>query len=126
MHVFLIAAVSVDGQIGQASDQVSTAWTSKEDKQFFVQRTKQAGVMVLGSQTFRTFNRLLPGRSMIVYTREVEEFRKTVEFEVIEVTSATNDLSRDDVLFATTLKPTELVQLLDRLGKAELAVCGGS
>ena len=126
MHIFLIAAISIDGQIGQASDQVSTAWTSKEDKQFFVQRTKQAGVMVLGSQTFRTFNRLLLGRSMIVQTRNVEAFRQSVTFEVIEVTSETQELSRDDVLYVSSLSVKELAELLSSLGKEELAICGGS
>ncbi len=126
MHVFLIAAISIDGQIGQAKDQVSTAWTSKEDKQFFVQRTKEAGVMVLGSQTFQTFNRLLPGRVMIVYTRNVEEFRKRVDFQVEEVTSKTTTIENPEVLYATKLSPVELVVVLEKLGKKELAVCGGS
>jgi dihydrofolate reductase len=126
MHIFLIAAISVDGFIGQAKEQVSTAWTSKEDKQFFVQRTKEAGLMVLGSQTFRTFNRLMPGRSMIIYTRDVEQFRQSVEFEVEEVTAATTVLDRADILYATKLEPKELVSVLEKCGKKELAVCGGS
>lgn len=126
MHIFLIAAISVDGQIGQASDQVSTAWTSKEDKKFFTQRTKEAGFLVLGSQTFRTFGCLLPGRKMIVMTRNVEVFRESVEFEVVEVDDETTMLEREDVLYATSMSPDALVPLLERLGVAELAVCGGS
>jgi dihydrofolate reductase len=126
MHVFLIAAISIDGQIGQAKDQVSTAWTSKEDKQFFVQRTKQAGVMVLGSQTFQTFNRLLPGRAMIIYTRNVEKFRQRVSFQVEEITKETKTIENSEVLYATTLSPAELVDLLAKIGKQELAICGGS
>jgi dihydrofolate reductase len=82
--------------------------------------------MILGSQTFRTFNRLLPGRSMIVYTRNIEAFRQSVTFEVVEVTAETKELSRDDVLYATSLPVTQLAQLLQSLGKEELAICGGS
>lgn len=126
MHVFLIAAISVDGQIGQATDQVSTAWTSKEDKKFFTQRTKEAGLMVLGSQTFRTFNRLLPSRKMIIMTRDVEAFRQSVELEVVEVNSETVSLDREDVLYATSMMPSALVSLLEGVGVKELAVCGGS
>lgn len=126
MNVFLIAAISLDGQIAQAPDQVSTAWTSKEDHKFFVQRTKQAGAMVFGSSTFRTFNRLLPGRANIVYTRDVEKFRGTVAFEVVEITNETKSLEKTDVLYATALTPMELVTVLEKSGIAELAVCGGS
>jgi dihydrofolate reductase len=126
MHVFLIAAISVDGQIGQAADQVSTAWTSKEDKKFFTQRTKEAGLMVLGSQTFRTFGRFLPGRKMIIMTRDVEVFRQSVEFEVIEVDDGAVSIDREDVLYVTSLSPRDLVAVLERSGNKELAVCGGS
>lgn len=126
MHVFLIAAISIDGQIGQAPDQVSTAWTSKEDKKFFTRRTKEAGVMVLGSQTFRTFGRLLPGRKTIVMTRDVEAFRQSVEFEVVEVDEGAGSMDREDVLYATSLSPCDLVTVLERIGTKELAVCGGT
>lgn len=130
MHTFLIAALSLDGFIAQNPDQVSTAWTSKEDKQFFSRRTKEAGVMVLGSATFLTFKRMLPGRAMIIYTRDVEKFRQTlkeqeISLDVIELSVETEAL-RQDVLYATSLSPKELVADLEKRGCKELAVCGGS
>lgn len=126
MHVFVIAAISVDGQIAQSPDQVSTAWTSKEDHKFFVQRTKQAGAMVFGSGTFKTFNRLLPGRANIVYTRDVEQFRATATLPIQEITTETTDVSQTDVLYVTSIAPIELVEVLKNAGIEELAVCGGS
>lgn len=126
MHVFLIAAISIDGQIAEATDQVSTAWTSKEDHKFFVQRTKQAGAMVFGSSTFRTFNRILPGRANIVYTRDVEQFRASTPLTVVEVTGDTTELQNTEVLYATSLEPKTLVAVLEKAGVSELAVCGGS
>lgn len=126
MNVFLIAAISADGFIGQSPDQVSTAWTSKEDHTFFVQKTRQAGAMVFGSSTFRTFNKILPGRANIVYTRDIEKFRESVALDVIEITTETTTVADFTKLYATKLSPTELVSVLEKCGVPELAVCGGS
>lgn len=126
MNVFLIAAISLDAFIAQAPDQLSTEWTSKEDRTFFVQRTKQAGAMVFGSSTFRTFQKILKGRANIVYTRDIEKFRETVALPVVEITQVTTDLSDLTVLYATSLAPADLVSVLETCGVHELAVCGGS
>lgn len=126
MNVFLIAAISVDGFIAQSPDQVSTAWTSKEDHTFFVQRTRQAGAMIFGSSTFRTFNKILPGRANIVYTRDIEKFRGSVGLEVVEIDSSTTSVADMTKLYATKLTPVELVAVLEKCGVSELAVCGGS
>lgn len=126
MHVFLIAATSIDGQIAQASDQVSTAWTSKEDHKFFVQRTKQAGAMVFGSSTFKTFNRLLPGRANIVYTRDVAKFMAEATLPTQVISAETTDLVNTEVLYVTNMAPAALVKVLEQAGVQELAVCGGS
>jgi len=126
MHVFLIAAISVDGQIGQSSEQVSTAWTSKEDHRFFVQRTKQAGAMVFGSTTFKTFNRLLPDRANIVYTRDVEKFRQTTSLPIEEITNETTTVAQPEILYVTKLPPADLIKVLEKSGHEELAICGGS
>lgn len=126
MHIFLIAAVSIDGYIAQVTDQVSTAWTSKEDHKFFVQRTKQAGAMVFGSKTFQTFNRLLPGRANIVYTRDPQQFMQSVTLPTVEVTIETSTFEQTDVLYVTKLPPKELVTVLEKVQITELAICGGS
>jgi len=126
MNVFLIAAISADGFIAQSPDQVSTAWTSKEDHTFFVQRTRQAGAMVFGSSTFRTFKKILAGRANIVYTRDIEKFRESIALEVVEITADTTSVADFTKLYATKLSPSELVTVLEKCGMPELAVCGGA
>lgn len=110
MNVFIIAALSLDGFLAPASNELanSLTWTSKEDKQFFRDRTKEAGVMVMGSRTFDTIGRALPGRTMYV------------------VTSDTTRSSDDPQLRFTQLSPTQLVEQLSNEGQKELAVCGGA
>jgi dihydrofolate reductase len=104
IKVFLIAAVSADGFIARAHNELAD-WTSKEDKKVFVELTKRAGVMVMGSTTFRTIGRALPGRRNIVYTH------KSIDVEGIETTQES---------------PKELIARLESEGHKELAVCGGS
>jgi dihydrofolate reductase len=104
IKVFLIAAVSADGFIARAHNELAD-WTSKEDKKVFVELTKRAGVIVMGSTTFRTIGRALPGRRNIVYTRG------TIDVEGIETTQET---------------PQELIKRLESEGHTEVAVCGGS
>lgn len=101
---FIIAAVSADGFI--AKDEKHPAyWTSKEDKKRFVELTKRAGVVVMGSSTFATLNRPLADRQMIVYSRSPKHF------EGAETTS-------DD--------PKILMKKLFAKGVKEVAICGGS
>jgi len=110
MKCFLIAAQTVDGFIAQDLGQVSTAWTSEADKRWFSQRTKEARVVVMGATTFRTFNRPLPGRLTVIYTRQPEEFAA---------------FSADQVM-TTQLPPAELLQQLEAQGYSEVAIGGGS
>jgi dihydrofolate reductase len=65
MNVFIIAAVTADGFIGRHKDHLAD-WTSREDKKLFVELTKEAGTIVVGSRTFATIGRGLPGRKIIV------------------------------------------------------------
>ena len=105
MKVFLIAAVSADGFIAKDAGH-SAFWTSKEDKQRFVTLTKQAGVVVMGSQTYKTLPRALKERTNIVYTRQADK-----TYEGAEVT-------QDD--------PHTLLTKLEARGFKEVAICGGS
>ena len=107
MHVFLIAAISIDGYIARDSDQISTVWTSKEDKKFFSERTKQAGVIVMGRKTFETIGRALPNRLNIVLSRQP---RPTNAPEEIQWSNKT---------------PQELLKELEQKGYQEVAICGG-
>lgn len=106
MKVFIIAALTADGFIAKHSNHLAD-WSSKEDKKLFVELTKQAGVMIMGSNQFGTINRALPGRKTIVYTRKTE-----------------NSLL-DDVEY-TAEKPAKLIKRLEEQGYSEVAICGGA
>ncbi|HEY8999113.1 MAG TPA: dihydrofolate reductase family protein [Candidatus Saccharimonadales bacterium] len=103
-RVLLIAALTADGLTAQAQHE-STDWTSAEDKKFFVQLTRRAGVIVMGANTFRTINRALPGRRNIVYSHY------NIDVPEVETTQA---------------QPKELVTQLAKDGYEEIAVIGGS
>lgn len=66
MSVFLIAAISADGKIAEREGQSTMDWTSKEDMAFFVKKTKEAGVVVMGRKTFETIGKELPDRLNVV------------------------------------------------------------
>ena len=108
MKVTLIAAISADGKIAEKTDQSSLDWTSKEDTKFFVDKTKEAGTVVMGRKTFATINKALKGRRVIVLTRDPskETPMPGVEF--------------------THLEPAALVRQLESEGVAELALAGGA
>ncbi|MFZ2681523.1 MAG: dihydrofolate reductase family protein [Patescibacteria group bacterium] len=108
MKVTLIAAISADGKIAEHVDQSSMDWTSKEDKQFFIDKTKEIGVVVMGRKTFSTFNRALKGRRLLVLTKDPSKEKPMpgVEF--------------------SNLEPHELVAKLESEGVTDLAVAGGA
>ncbi len=108
MKVTIIVATTVDGFIGRTPGHLSTTWTSPEDKLWFKEFTKQAGVMVMGSRTFATFGRGLPGRKIFVYTRKPEQFAAISGVETIRV------------------DPGAFIKRLEEEGHEHLAVCGGS
>ena len=100
---FIIAAISADGYIAKDKNHPAF-WTSKEDKQRFVELTKRAGVVIMGSTTFKTLPRPLKERVNIVYSR-------TQKFEGVEVTQK---------------DPRALLEELGSRGFKEVAICGGS
>lgn len=110
MHVFLISAISADGYIAEEAKQVSTEWTSKEDKKFFSETTKKAGVMVMGKHTYDTIGRPLPGRVTVVMTRTPQEV--PVEYK--------------DQLIFTDKAPEDVLADLEKRGFTEVAICGGA
>nr|AIA18752.1 RibD C-terminal domain protein [uncultured bacterium] len=114
MNVFIIAAVSVDGFIAEESDQISTSWTSEEDRKFFVERTKQARVMVMGSTTYKTIGRPLPGRLSVVYSKDTAQFSEAQQ----KYDESQLRVSQED--------PAELIKKLEREGFDEVAICGGA
>lgn len=106
MKVFLIAAITVDGYIGRHPTHNAT-WTSSSDKKLFVELTKAAGIMIMGSRTFETIGRALPGRRTIVYTPNPAEY------------------DHDDVE-PTNESPMDLIARLEAEGAKAVAICGGA
>jgi len=107
MNVWLIAAVSADGKIAQSSNQSSLDWTSKEDTRFFVEKTKEAGVVIMGRKTFDTIGKPLKGRRIIVMSREPKE-------------------SGMEGVQYSTLPPKTLLDELALQGVTTVAIAGGS
>jgi dihydrofolate reductase len=103
MTAFIIAALTADGFIAKSSQHL-TDWTSKEDKHFFVEKTKQAGVVVFGQNTFETIGKPLKDRLTIVYSKDKQ-------YEGVEVTQK---------------PPRELLEDLEKRGYKEVAICGGA
>lgn len=107
MKVILLAAITADGFIARDINHRAD-WTSPEDKRFFVDTTKDAGIMIMGSTTFNTIGKALPGRKTIVYTRNPGPYSDIAN---VETTSET---------------PADLIQRLDAAGNTAVCICGGS
>lgn len=107
MKVILVMAVTADGMIARGSMELID-WTGKADKKYFVHVTREAGVMIMGSKTFDTIGKVLPGRKNIVMTRDKTR------------------LSRDKDLIFTDQMPQKLIQDLESQGFKSAALIGGS
>lgn len=69
MKTILIMALTADGKIAAASNHFPD-WTEPADKKLFMSLSKDAGVLILGSKTFDTLEKPLPGRKHVVITRD--------------------------------------------------------
>jgi dihydrofolate reductase len=107
MHVTLMVAITADGMIGRDSAHYPD-WTGKADKKLYVEVTRKAGVMIMGSKTFDIIGRVLPGRKTVVMTRNPE--RRS---------------DRDDLVF-TPDAPEKVLADLAEQGYTEAVVAGGA
>ena len=107
MDVIMLMAATVDGRIARDSSEL-VDWTGKADKKYFVQVTRKAGVMIMGSRTFDTIGRPLPDRKNIVMTRN--KSRKS---------------DADNLIF-TDQAPAEILAGLEREGYTEVTLIGGA
>ncbi len=71
MKTMLIMAQTVDGKIARNSNEF-VDWAGKADKKLFVEITRRAGVIIMGSKTYDTIGKPLPGRKNIVLTKNPE------------------------------------------------------
>ncbi|MDM8539056.1 dihydrofolate reductase, partial [Desulfobacterales bacterium HSG17] len=62
-------AQTLDGKIAKDADHFPD-WTGPEDKKLFVKLTKQAGCLIMGSKTYDTIGRPLPGRKNVIMTKD--------------------------------------------------------
>jgi len=108
MKTILLAAITANGLIARNTNELAD-WTSKEDKKFFVEETKKAGVMIMGRTTFATIGKPLSGRLIIVLTEKPETV-KTVPGSV-ETASGNLKIILDDLL---------------RRGYSSVIIAGGS
>jgi dihydrofolate reductase len=65
----MVMAMTMDGKIAKTSDHFPD-WTSREDKKYFAKMSKEAGVVMMGEKTFKTFLSPLPNRLNVVFTLE--------------------------------------------------------
>ncbi|MDO8633646.1 MAG: dihydrofolate reductase family protein [Candidatus Wildermuthbacteria bacterium] len=111
MTTFIIAALSTDGFIARNPTQSSLSWRSQGDRQFFIAKTKEARVVVMGLNTAKTSRRPMPDRLNIIYAKGKEELPHWQEFEGWEVTQK---------------DPAALLQEIAERGYEQVAICGGA
>ena len=68
LKVILLMALTVDGKIAKTSDHYPD-WTGRGDKRLFAEISRRAGLVIMGSKTYDTIGKPLPGRQNIVMTR---------------------------------------------------------
>lgn len=104
MKITLICAPSLDGYLAH-TDHDHIDWTSKEDKAHFTETTKSIGVMIMGYNTWKTYDSVPPAdRFCVVLTSKPEPDQEQVIF-------------RSD--------PKEIVKELGQKGYEEAALIGG-
>lgn len=98
MYVILLAAMSADGFIARHTNE-EALWTSKEDKRFFVKKTKEYGTLIMGRTTWETINRPLPDRRIIVLSSRPSATPppESVEFRAGEPHAIINNLAQEGV-----------------------------
>ena len=108
MKKILIAALSANGKIAAEGGGSSLKWTSKEDTQYFIQKTKEAKNIVMGRKTFETINKPLKDRTIYVLTTNQELLKKQLPGIVY-----------------TDKPPETLIKNLEEKGEKECCIAGG-
>ncbi len=107
MKVTVLMAMTLDGKIGRSPDHFPD-WTGAADKKLFVDLSRRAGLVIMGSKTYDTIGRPLPGRKNIVMTRDAA---RTSEWENLEFTQDA---------------PRDVLAELEAEGYAEVILAGGA
>ncbi len=107
IKTILLMAQTLDGKIARHADHFPD-WTGRADKQLFVRETRRAGVVIMGSKTFDTIGRPLPGRRNVV------------------MTSDSRRVSQWENLVYTSLAPADILSNLEQEGFGRVILAGGA
>lgn len=107
IKTLLMMAITLDGKIAKDSNHFPD-WTGSADKRHFARVTRRAGVVIMGSRTFDTIARPLPGRKNVVLSRDPER------------------RSRPPELVFTDRRPDAILNGLEREGYTEAVLAGGA
>lgn len=107
LKLILLMALTVDGRSGLSADHFPD-WTGTADKKMFKALSQRAGVVIMGSRTYDTIGKPLPGRLNIVMTRNTER------------------VSSNAALRYTDQSPAEIIQMLAEQGYQEAILAGGA
>ncbi|MFA7365387.1 MAG: dihydrofolate reductase family protein [Patescibacteria group bacterium] len=91
--VTLIMAITSDGKIAKDKDHFAN-WTSKEDKQIFIQTSKDFGMIMMGLNTFKTFPSPLKDRLNVVFSEKNEKELEGVKWVNGEPEKVLEDLEK--------------------------------
>ena len=100
-------AVTIDGKTGKNSRHFPD-WTETDDKKLFARITRKAGVLIMGSKTFDTIGKPLPGRKNIVMSRDKKR------------------VSENSNLVFTEKEPGDILSDLSKEGFSEVIIAGGA
>ncbi len=106
MKLTVIMAMTIDGMVGIDADHFPD-WTGKADKRLFKDITMKAGAVIMGSKTFDTIGKPLPGRKNIVLTRNPDR------------------RSHWENLIYTSERPEKILENLEIEGFQEVLLAGG-
>lgn len=109
MKVTLLMCITADGKIAKHAAHLAN-WTSPEDKRFFVKKTKEARVIIMGLNTFKTFPKALPERLNMV----------------MHLPTDTPPAPPSNNVEFTSTPPAELLTSLAARGYTEAILGGGS
>lgn len=107
MKVVLLMAMTADGMIARHADHFPD-WTGKADKQLFARRSRAAGVVIMGSRTYDTIGKPLPGRLNVVMTRNPRR------------------VSDDERLWFTGAAAGDILETLSKRGFTSAVLAGGA
>ncbi len=115
MKKTILVAMSLDGYISQDRTEASIKWTSKEDKDFFVKKTKQIKYLVMGRKTFDTIGHSLKQRVIFVLTKSKKDELSDLTQEDIQ--------NLDTKVIYVNMELREFLQKISFLD--HIAICGG-